>query len=110
MSEDPSKRHEFLNTHNLCSPHPASATGKKAGSEERNKHLDLLPPQSVEEVLAIQKIDEVKADISPAEDASGHEESITIRALREKFLRLQDKIAEMGKDIRDLENRLQRNN
>ncbi|MGA1874752.1 MAG: hypothetical protein ACMUIA_04015 [bacterium] len=110
MSEDPSKIHEFLDACNPGSPPPAYTAGKKTRSEERNKHLDFLLPQSAEDVLTIKKIDDMKADISPAVDASEHEESVTIRALREKFLRLQDKVAKMGKDIRDLENRLQGNN
>ena len=110
MSEDPSKKHEPLDALNLCGPPPAYAAGKKTGSKKRNKQPDFSPPQSAEKILTVEKIDEVKEDISPDVDVSEPEESITIKALREKFLRLQDKVAKMAKDIQDLENRLHRNN
>lgn len=63
-----------------------------------------------ENLLEIQKNDEIKKVISSDMVSPPNEEFITIEALKAKFLKLQDKLAKMGEDIQDLEERLHNNN
>lgn len=59
-----------------------------------------------ENVLEIEEIDEIDAEISSDMNLLGNEEFRTVESLKMKLLKLRDKLIKMEEDIQDVENRL----